>query len=148
MKWKLVLVVGLLMILAACSSKEPRDINSATDVCEVCNMSVSSEEHAAQIVMDNGDYTVFDDLGCLMEFMMDADASEIGGAFVKDASENKWLNIEKATYVYSEGNWTPMNYGVLAFDSKKSAENWIEKEGMGKLLSYDDLQGFEWGVHH
>ncbi len=147
MKWRWMIVVGLLLILSACSSDKPREISS-NDVCKACNMGVTDVKYAAQLVKDNGDQEVFDDIGCLMEYMMDIDSSEVSAAFVMDVSKKKWVNAEKATYVYAETNSTPMNYGVIAFDSKKSAEKWVDEQEIGELLTYDDLHDFDWGVHN
>lgn len=151
MKWKTLLVIILAMVgLMGCSEKtyEPKEINAETDICKVCNMSIAYEDYAGQLVFKNGDYEVFDDLGCLIEFMTDTDESEIGAAFIKDASENQWINVEEATYIYSKDYWTPMNYGVLAFRSKEAAEQFIKENGEGEFLTYDQLFDFKWGIHH
>lgn len=141
----LIVVMG---ILSACSeSLEPREINKETDICKICNMSIAYEDYAGQIVFKNGDYEVFDDLGCLMEFLADTDESEVGKAYIKDASENKWIDVKNATYLYSKDYWTPMNYGVVAFEKKEAAEDWISKNGDGKYLTYEDLFDFKWGIH-
>ena len=147
MKWRLMIVVGLVLVLTACSSNKPRELGS-NEVCQACNMGLTDVKYAAQLVMENGEQEVFDDIGCLMDYMMDMDSSKIGAAFVMDVSKEKWINAEKATYVYAETNWTPMNYGVIAFDSEKAAKKWVEEQEIGEILSYDDLHEFNWGVHN
>lgn len=148
-KWVLVMVACLAM-LVGCSEKtyEPREIVSETDVCKICNMSIVHNEYAGQIALKNGDYEVFDDIGCLMEYMDANEEEEIGAAFIKDALKGEWINVFEATYVYSKDYWTPMNYGVLAFDTKEAADSWMAKEGEGKILVYEDLHDFNWGIHH
>jgi len=151
MRWKIVMVfIAAITLLVGCSEKtyEPRAINPETDICKVCNMSIAHQDYAGQLVFKNGDYEIFDDLGCLIEFMEDTEESEVGAAFIKDASEDQWINIENATYIYSEEYWTPMYYGVLAFSSKEAAENYMEENGEGDFLTYDDLFDFNWGIHH
>lgn len=152
MNRKLFVVMTLalsIFLLGACSEKtfEPREINGETDICKVCNMSIAHEDYAGQIVFKNGDYEIFDDIGCLMEFMEDTDESEVGAAFIKDAQEDEWLHVEDAHYIYSKDYWTPMNYGVLAFSSEEAANSWMETNGEGKPLTYDDLLDFNWGIH-
>ncbi len=146
----MMIVLLALVALAACSEKtyEPREINAETDICKVCNMSIAHEDYAAQLVHTNGDYEMFDDLGCLMEFIADTEESDIGAAFIKEMKNNKWVNVKDATYVYSKDYWTPMNYGVVAFASEEEAKAWIAKEGEGQFLAYDDLKTFKWGIHH
>ncbi|KOO49135.1 nitrous oxide reductase accessory protein NosL [Viridibacillus arvi] len=146
----LVVLFSAVLLLQACSNKDfkPRGIVSETDVCKVCNMSIVHEEYAGQIALSNGDYEMFDDLGCLIEYMKNLNKGDVGKAFIKDEGENNWVDVKTASYVYDKDIWTPMSYGVIAFESKDSAQQYIDKEGKGKLLSYSDLDSFKWGVHH
>ena len=145
-KWIVLLLTAC--ILAACGDEEyePRDINAETDVCYICNMSITNVDYAAQAVLKNSDIVVFDDLGCLMEYIKQNGEDEIGAAYIRDTNSTKWLNIKEASYVYSKDYWTPMNYGVLAFASKEEAEQYI-KEQPGQLVPYEELLTFNWGVH-
>ena len=64
-------LIAFVFILAACGNKavEPVAINDATDTCEVCNMAVVDNQHATQIVLENGKSIVFDDVGCMYEWL-------------------------------------------------------------------------------
>ncbi|MEK4627412.1 MAG: nitrous oxide reductase accessory protein NosL [Solibacillus sp.] len=150
MNWKWYVSLALIVIaLVGCSSKEyePKEISAETDVCEICNMSISHIDYAGQIVFKNNDHLVFDDLGCLMEYIMENGEDNIGAAFIKDEQSHTWINVKDAVYVYNANYWTPMNYGVLAFSTEKNANLYMEENGQGELLSYDDLDSFEWGIH-
>lgn len=138
-----------ILLLAGCGNKEykPKEISAETDVCEICNMTISHMDYAGQIVFKNNDHLVFDDLGCLMEYVIANGESEIGAAYIKDESTNGWINIKEAVYIYKANYWTPMNYGVLAFESKESADAYMNENGQGKQLEYEDLLTFEWGIH-
>jgi len=146
----LVVLFAAVLSLQACSNKDfkPRGIVSETDVCKVCNMSIVHEEYAGQIALSNGDYEMFDDLGCLIEYMKNLNKGDVGKAFIKDEGEKNWVDVKTASYVYDKDIWTPMSYGVIAFESKDSAQQYIDREGKGQLLSYSDLDSFKWGVHH
>lgn len=146
LKWSGLLFI--ICLLGACGDKtyEPRAINPETDVCYICNMSVTSVDFAAQAVLKNSDIVVFDDLGCLMDYIKQNGEEEIGAAYIRDTSSTKWLNIKDASYVYSKDYWTPMNYGVLAFASTEEAEQYT-KEQPGEIIPYDKLLSFNWGVH-
>lgn len=146
--WKGLVLIFVIFLLSACGNEayEPRDINAETDVCKICNMSVTSVDYAAQAVLKNKDTVVFDDLGCLMAYIEGNGDKEIGAAYIRDTNSSKWLNIKEASYVYSADYWTPMNYGVLAFATKEEAESYV-KEQPGKMLVYGDLATFNWGVH-
>ena len=138
-----------ILLLAGCGNKEykPKEISAETDVCEICNMTISHMDYAGQIVFKNNDHLVFDDLGCLMEYIITNGESDIGAAYIKDESTNKWINVKDAVYIYEANYWTPMNYGVLAFASKESVDAYMNENGQGKQLKYDDLLTFEWGIH-
>lgn len=141
-------MLSFIAVLSACGDKtyDPRDINPETDVCSICNMSITNVDYAAQIVLKNGDSVVFDDLGCLMEYVNTNGEQEIGAAYIRDTNSASWLNVKEATYAYSAEYWTPMNYGVLAFASEQEAKKYSEQH-QGKILTYDDLVTFNWGVH-
>ena len=147
-RWIAILVICS-TILGGCGEKtyNPRDIIRETDICEICNMSIVHHEYAGQIVLTNGDYKIFDDIGCLMDYLALNGEDEIGAAYIKNKANNEWIDVYKATYVYNAGYWTPMNYGVLAFATKDEAQEWMTNEGEGQLLAYQDLLTFNWGIH-
>lgn len=146
-KWKLIAAFCAVLFLAACSGDvKPREVNSETDVCMMCNMSVTHVDYAAQIVMKNGDQLIFDDLGCLMEYIGEYGEADIAAGYIKDTNSSTWLTVKDATYVYAKDYWTPMNYGVLAFATQEEAEAYRAAQP-GELLAYDDLLTFNWGVH-
>ena len=68
---KFVALVITVLLLQGCGAKEfiPREIVAETDVCKVCNMSIVHEEYAGQVALSNGDYEMFDDLGCLVQYV-------------------------------------------------------------------------------
>lgn len=150
MKFKWISIIAFsLLLLVGCSEKEytPKEVSTESDVCEVCNMSISHINYAGQIVFKNNDHVVFDDIGCLMEYIIDNGEDDIGAAFIKDEATKNWVNVKEATYVYDANFWTPMNYGVLAFAKDTDADNYIAQQGTGELLQYEDLYSFEWGIH-
>lgn len=136
------------VLLAACGNKtyEAKEINPQTDVCKICNMSIADEKYAGQIALKNGDYEMFDDLGCLMQYYNKMDKDQLGEAFIKDADSKDWLNVEKSAFVLDKKIPTPMSYGVIAFKDEKAAKAYIEKEGSGKVMNFDDLKSFDWGA--
>lgn len=142
----MILLAGVL--LAGCGTKEykAKEINPETDVCAICNMSIADEKYAGQIAMKNGDYAMFDDLGCLMQYYNKMNKDELGEAFIKDAESKDWLNVEKSAFVLDEKIPTPMSYGVIAFKDEAAAKAYIEKEGSGKVMNFDDLESFDWGA--
>lgn len=150
-KLGLTIMASAAILLTACGEKtyEPHDINHDTDICKICNMSIVHDDFAGQIIEKNGDYEVFDDIGCLVEKMQRDGLGEqdIGAAFIKDTETNEWINIFSATYLYDKDFFTPMNYGVLVFNDEKEAQAYQQQEGKGTLMKYQDLADFKWGIH-
>jgi len=137
------------VILAACgeTNTEPREIDEETDICVVCNMSITHPNYAGQLIFENNDHLVFDDIGCLIEYLKEPE-QDVAIAYIRAADTKEWIDVETAAYLYNEEYWTPMNYGVLAFASEEDAKKYAELNGAGENLSYDDLMtSFNWGVH-
>ncbi len=111
---------------ASCDAgpREPRAINPAADVCEVCRMTVIPEGHAAQALGEDGTVRVFDDPGCLALAWHDhpADYAEYL-AFVQDAGTKAWVAWEAATLVRADDVASPMNYGWHAFAEESTARS-------------------------
>jgi copper chaperone NosL len=143
------LSICLMIGLSGCGINDnaPRPLNPEVDTCAVCHMSIVDEEYAAQTVFANGDYEVFDDLGCMVQYAVQQQTANVGANYVKDAKTDEWLDANKATYVYHPDFWTPMSYGVLAFATSQQAEAYIESKGKGTMMKQEDLQQHKWGVH-
>ncbi|CEA03637.1 NosL [Metalysinibacillus saudimassiliensis] len=148
---KKILLATAMLALVGCGEKnyEPHALNEETDICQICQMTVAHQEFAGQIIEKNGDYEVFDDIGCLVEKLArdEQDEADVGAAFIKDAKTDEWINVFDATYLYDKEFWTPMNYGVLVFKDAADAEAYQADAGYGKLMKFDDLQDFKWGIH-
>ncbi|GEM_PF-1058157 len=167
-KFNLLLIVSaaLMMILVACGSMdepesnsdaeraessktaeleyEPEDVNPDTDVCEVCAMAVADDQHATQIVLKNERSLKFDDLGCLYGWIEENSEDEIGAKFVRDFNTEEWTLLEEASFVFDEEIETPMAYGMISFKNQADAESYIDENGLGELLSADDLENHKW----
>lgn len=149
MKTKLMTaVLATAIVLAGCGDKEyeAKKINPQTDVCEICNMSIANEKYAGQIALKNGDYEMFDDLGCLMQYYNKMKTEDLGEAFIKNEAGDEWLNVEKSAFVFEKSIPTPMSYGVVAFKDEATAKQYIEKTGSGKVMNFEDLKSFDWGA--
>lgn len=71
-------------------------------------------DYAGQIIFKNNDHLVFDDLGCLIEYLREPE-KEVAVAYIKSNDKQEWVDVKAAAYIYNQNYWTPMNYGVLAF---------------------------------
>lgn len=144
----LIVIVLALGVLSACGKKDeifpPEAIQEGIDRCEVCNMLVSNDHHATQLVLQDGRSLKFDDIGDMFAWVKEHGLDDVNVRYVRDYHTEDWLLVEEATFVYDADFRTPMAYGVLSFQSKDEAEQFIEAEGKGKLLSYEELQSHSW----
>ena len=148
--WKVALMgIGTLLLVSACSKEtvEPVEINSETDTCANCNMSVADDQHSTEIILTNGKTVIFDDIGCMFKWVDANEDKEINKSFVRDYYSNEWIDVEESYFVYGETIKTPMSFHVVSFKDQSSAEDFA-MESEGELLSYKDLQKHEWTQHN
>ena len=148
---KLLSCLLLFLIIAGCSNEqsfEPVEINPEVDVCEVCNMSLSNKDYATQLFSKDGDVFLFDDIGCMFEYI-DKDQQiareDIEVQYVRDLKTTDWIQIENAYFVYNPDVWTPMANGVVSFGSEESANEFVQEQGKGEVLNYEQLLEHKWG---
>ncbi len=151
LKVGIMMIAAVLVAISGCGkeqSYEPEEINPDIDACNICNMSIAHTDFATQLILEDGTVHKFDDIGCMMEYINGAGKEEkIMKKYVRDVETAEWIELEKAGFAYHEDFWTPMAYGVLSFESEEKAKQYIEKEGKGKLLSYQEITEFEWEGH-
>ena len=126
------LLMSVITILAACGDKEvkPVAINEETDICATCNMQVVDNQFATQIILENGKSLVFDDIGCMYEWVGENTNQKMDAQFVRDYNDKEWVLKEEATYVYNPSVITPMAYNVISFTDKADAEKFAaDNEG-------------------
>ena len=56
-----------------------------------------------------------------------------------------WIQIENAYYVYNPDVWTPMANGVVSFESEEKANEFVQEQGKGEVLNYEQLLEHRWG---
>lgn len=139
-------LTGFIMIFAACGKEavQPVAINEATDTCEVCNMAVVDNQYATQIVLENGKSYVFDDVGCMYEWLDTNKNEKIAAEFVRDYNDKEWISVDDATYVYNQSVKTPMAYNVISFKDKASAEAFSAENEDSTLMTANELAQHDW----
>jgi copper chaperone NosL len=137
---------GMILLLAACGEAEvqPVEINESTDTCDVCNMMVANDQHATQVVLANGKSMVFDDIGCMYDWIGSNANEEIAGNFVRDYHDKEWVLVDEATFVYNPSVKTPMAYNVVSFKDKTSAEDFAGENEGSTIMSASELAEHSW----
>lgn len=149
----LTLMIFMLLIgvtATACGTKDeihlPGAIQFGVDRCEHCNMLVSEDFHATQIVLNDGRYLPFDDLGCMVEWSHEHGMENVNVRYVRDFNSGEWIVLHEATFVYSPEfqTPTPMDYGVYSFASENAANEFVAAHQIGQVLTFADLETHHW----
>jgi copper chaperone NosL len=145
-RWILAMVLLLgTVILTACGQKYAAvPINEDVDICAICNMQVKDDAFATQLTTKDGKNFKFDDLGCMNEWKKENGTDNIGMDYVRDYNDKEWIEFNKATYVYDASLRTPMAYGIVYFKDKASAEAFVAEQGVGKIMSAEELTSHDW----
>ena len=56
-----------------------------------------------------------------------------------------WVEVYKAYYVYNPDVWTPMAFGIVSFESEENAKEFVQEQGAGEILNYEQLLEHKWG---
>lgn len=137
-------------LLSACGNHEhePVAVDELTDRCAICNMMVADNRHATQIITKDGQPLLFDDIGCMMEWIAKNGNDNIGISFVRDYDSSAWLKMEEAYYVYDPSIRTPMAYGVVSFADEARAKAFVQELGAGTVLDAASLDDHAWEANH
>jgi copper chaperone NosL len=114
-----------LLLLASCGGvPEPVQIDARGEACAWCRMAVSDLRTAAQLVAPLEEPRVFDDVGCLRDYLA-GDAVLASGtvAYVADHRTGAWVLASRAVYAHSSALSTPMSSGLAAWTDAASRES-------------------------
>ena len=120
MKYMLILLV--LMGLTACRDKidtGPHAVHYGEDVCERCRMIISDKRFAAQFITGSGEAKKYDDIGCMIDDLKEAEerGEKPLAVYVSDYNTGEWLDAGKAFYLENGELKSPMGYNIAAFGS-------------------------------
>jgi len=141
------LLLGLLLILAACAQGQPEaqppDIRYGETVCIACNMIISDERFAAgyahEISPGRYESIPFDDIGDMLEHAANHPEHTITHWYVHDFYSKAWLDATQAHYMFSHTLTTPMGHGAAALADRTAAET-LAAEMSGEVLDWAGLR--------
>lgn len=116
---------GVALALAACAGgpPQPARIDTRNDACAFCRMTISDPSLAAQLLAPYEEPRVFDDLGCLREYLQSAGALAPGTtAWVADHRTREWVRASAAVYTRHPAVATPMASHLMAHASATSRD--------------------------
>lgn len=140
MKFKvLILMAGLFLLLAACQSKAaaPVEIKANEESCAECKMGIEELKSAAQIILEDGKPLLFDDIGCMINYLQQKEP-KYEAAFIHDFETEEWIDFDKSTFVQGTFMESPMSYGIAGFESKEKASQFQKEQG-GDIYSKEEL---------
>ncbi|MBK7427861.1 MAG: nitrous oxide reductase accessory protein NosL [Saprospiraceae bacterium] len=107
----------LCLAITACSSG-PEPIDFGKDACTWCKMTIMDPKFGTELVTDKGRVYKFDDINCLVEYMVENKISpqDKHSLYVLDYSDpGKIIDARTASYIHSGELRTPMASRVAAF---------------------------------
>ena len=111
------------LMLAACATGRPApgNIRLGEDACAHCRMTIISLATAAQVVAPGAEPLLFDELGCLRDYLSEKPLASDAIAFVADHRTGEWLEAAHATFTRTRLP-TPMGSGLLAHASAEGRD--------------------------
>jgi copper chaperone NosL len=122
---RLVPLASLALAVAACSRGpvQPVAIDTRNDACSSCRMAISDVRFAAQLVAPGEEPKLFDDVGCLRDWLRRAGRPPRGAvAFVADHRTRQWVRASAAVLTRRDGLETPMASHLVAHASAASRD--------------------------
>jgi copper chaperone NosL len=119
----------------------PPELRIGHDACAHCGMLLAEDRcAAASIAVVDGEstYLVWDDVGCLLDWMRERPDSKFTAHFVRDYGARTWIDAPKATFLLTEAIRTPMGSWIVAYASPAGAESARGHYG-GELSSWGKL---------
>ncbi len=142
---KYIIILLLLTGITACKDKidtGPHAVLYGEEACHRCGMIISDKRFAAELITDKGEAQKYDDIGCMIDDLKDAEKR--GGSrlavYVNDYNTGEWLDAGKAFYLQNGELKSPMGYNIAAFGSAEEMnasalrENGKELGGLGDLI--------------
>lgn len=137
-----ILGIFLLILLNACkaptSEPRPPDIAYGQDLCDRCGMVIGEARFAAAILLADGKYLKFDDVGEMLAYFKANPDMQVKAWFVHDYTSEEWMRGESAFYVRSTSLQTPMGTGIVAFKDRTEADRFAS-ENNGVVFNLDEI---------
>ena len=108
-------IAGMCLVAMACGPQPivPADLRLGEDACEHCRMTLIAINTAAQIVAPGEEPVVFDDIGCMRDYLATRAVPNAARIFVADHRTGAW--VDAATAVFTKAAiQTPMSSSLLA----------------------------------
>ena len=97
----------------AAAALAPAAVRLNEDACAHCRMTLVSTRTAAQIVESGEEPLIFDELGCLRDYLAEHSLSAAARVYVADHRTGAWVEASSAVFTQTTLA-TPMSSGLIA----------------------------------
>jgi copper chaperone NosL len=128
------------MLLTSCDQKTEA-INYGQDECAFCTMKINDDKYSAKIATSEGELDKFDSIECLTDYALVKnylDDTEKSFMISEYNSPGNFIDARKSMYVHNNNFPSPMGLNVMAFESKETAEKFMNDNG-GELMIWNDI---------
>ncbi len=118
MTWLLVTGFVVLNGCAPAIPVGPPELRLGRDECAECKMSIVDQRCAGCLLVgspDGVEAVVFDDIGCMLDYMKANTTLKVTSQFVRDYQGKAWLPAESASFLVKSSAHTAMGSGIIAF---------------------------------
>jgi len=148
MKKCLVFSTLVLLLLSACISQDPKEINLHTDECAYCKMVISDRQFASQLVSDKGKSYPFDSIECMAAYAYQTpEIAENAKIYTADFTRRgEWLLLENADIYHADSVPSPMGLSLFALPRQEAVPAGIENQ---EKMSWNETVKFvvdRWNV--
>lgn len=135
---KIIIYIISMVIFVSCKI-EPKEINFGQDACYYCKMTIVDKPFASEIVNSKGKVYMYDAIECMIKNLKDEKLTAKMYLVYDFKNPNQFINAKESYYVISDKIKSPMGENLAAFNSKSSAQNFIENNG-GKLYNWEEIK--------
>lgn len=138
-KKSVVVPILMLFLTASCANYEPVPIDFNKDSCSNCRMGISDEKFGAEAISQKGRVFKFDDIQCMLTFVKVDPNTKIAAYYVQNYSGgNLLVAADKAIFVKGDEISSPMNGGIVAFNSQSEAQKMATKY-KAEIVSWNSI---------
>lgn len=143
-----ILLIGGLLAVAcggSAAADKPPSITYGRDTCDYCRMLISESRFASGLVDAKGNQRVFDDIGDMLAVLQQEGVGD-QRVWVHDYHTAEWIDGTAAAYAVTHDLVTPMGSGLVAFQSREAAEEFMEEHD-GTIMAWEEVL-HEFQPHH
>jgi copper chaperone NosL len=139
----LLAMLPLFLVFPACE-RSSRPIDFGNEDCAECNMTLVDKRYGTQYVTGKGKIFTFDDVNCLVEYILREPAASDDKPlyYVIDFNRpGEFIDATKAVYLHHKKLRSPMRADAAAFIDLSSAQAAMKELGEeGKILNWEEVK--------